>query len=272
MTPSDQFNSRAARKQAWEIEHDRFISGVKTSLDRIFNPRFQLPFGVACCQRMLPSYAAFQRNARWGNFRLLFDLSNVLWRECQEPRLRSEDILSMVREVEKASADSEATYNGAGIREVGIAQSVCSIFHQVLRFIETKDIRLLQLAAQITLEHFENRAYFSIEGEAPGRRYSPEQQIEEDNRRMAAAWKSPALQHELRRQESDLGLLRFLSQTDDEQGLEEFIVGTSSIRRDSFGTLFDESDINAQFSTERVDPQRTGASAFYRAEPPRTKG
>ena len=231
-------------KQPWQIEYDRFIDEMKIGLGAISGERYQLTFGVGCCQRMLPSYATFQRNAQWGNFQFLYNLCQLLWKECKTISLEVDDVRVILQGINTASADSESTYKGKPIEYIEIAQNVCSVFDQVLKFIVQKDYAFLQLAAETTLWHFKTKTYFRLR-ENTKHLVILDQGLErfESDLLDEKVWNEATVQEELARQRNDLALLITLSRNKDENRLCEFITAGAHIRMDSLGQSFDEGDI-----------------------------
>jgi len=77
------------------------------------NQKQQLAFGASCCERMLPSYLAFQEDSGWGNFETLRRGLDFVWSALENDGFslkEAEKLLDQCDETYPDSADFESLY------------------------------------------------------------------------------------------------------------------------------------------------------------------
>jgi uncharacterized protein len=81
-------------------------------------PRHRVAFAAACCERLLPNYAAFARIARWGDPRVLREALDFIWGEIGKPRSDRRNVRQMIARCEELVPDTEsfsADYTSAAV-------------------------------------------------------------------------------------------------------------------------------------------------------------
>ena len=71
------------------------------------NKSRQLAFGVMCCERLLPNYLAFQKDAEWGDINLIQKALDYAWESLNGIEKSIEEIEVLITSCEKVTPDSE---------------------------------------------------------------------------------------------------------------------------------------------------------------------
>jgi uncharacterized protein YjaG (DUF416 family) len=98
-------------------------------LERIKNLRdsSRIAFGVACCERLVPNYAAFSHEVQWGNENVLKETIERLWEHCLEKCLLQGEVERLTKACELAAPDSEAFSSPLTTFAQDAAFAVCSV-------------------------------------------------------------------------------------------------------------------------------------------------
>jgi uncharacterized protein YjaG (DUF416 family) len=94
--------------------------------------RHQLAFGAACCERLLPNYAAFQNDTSWGDITPIRTALDAIWAYLSGDALSSAEISRMIKSCERvapSSDDFESLYVTAA---QDACFAVCSLLDYVL--------------------------------------------------------------------------------------------------------------------------------------------
>jgi uncharacterized protein YjaG (DUF416 family) len=115
-------------------------------LQRLSNEH-QQAFGAACCERLLPNYAAFQRAAGWGDVNILRKALDLVWSALSNYLVYPKDVRNNISKCEKiapSSADFEVLL-------VTAAQDACFATCSLLDFLLDGDVtRITQIAIYAT--------------------------------------------------------------------------------------------------------------------------
>jgi hypothetical protein len=79
---------------------------LKTMLLRL-SPYQQIAFAAACCERMLPNYAAFSKMEKWGNTTFLRSALDEVWGLIEKNRCDKQTIQRHVNQCESIVPDTE---------------------------------------------------------------------------------------------------------------------------------------------------------------------
>lgn len=67
----------------------------------------RLMFTASCCERLLPNYQSFSKIESWGDFTLMQDALNFIWRAILVPPQESEIIINLIEKCQTNSPDTE---------------------------------------------------------------------------------------------------------------------------------------------------------------------
>lgn len=115
-------------------------------LIRLDNKR-QLAFGAVCCERLLPNYLAFQKNAGWGNIDPIRKALDYVWWSLSNQPPSSQEIKNMIASCESAAPDSE-DFDSLYVTS---AQDVCFAVCGLLDYLLEGDVgKVVQAATYAT--------------------------------------------------------------------------------------------------------------------------
>lgn len=119
---------------------------LKKRLIRLDSKR-QLAFGAVCCERLLPNYLAFQRDAGWGDIDPVRKALDCIWLSLSGQSPNSQVIKDISASCESAAPDSE---DFASLY-VTSAQDACFAVCSLLDYLLENDVdKIVQVAIYAT--------------------------------------------------------------------------------------------------------------------------
>lgn len=107
----------------------------------------QIAFGAACCERLLPNYVAFQRDAAWGNFAAVRNALDYVWLFLNGQSFSMQEIKEITHLCESAAPNSD---DFASLY-VTAAQDACFSVCGLLDYLIQKDVdKIVQVATYAT--------------------------------------------------------------------------------------------------------------------------
>lgn len=107
----------------------------------------QLAFGAVCCERLLPNYLAFQKDAGWGNFDLVRKALDCVWASLNGRTPSSQEIKEITTSCESAAPDSEDFDSLYVTSAQDACFAVCSLLDYLL---ESDVLKVVQVATYAT--------------------------------------------------------------------------------------------------------------------------
>src|SRR5215470_14621742 len=92
----------------------------------------QLAFGAACCERMLPSYETFMREANWGDVGPLRRALDTVWDACEGNRPGEAELREMLSQCEPCAHEAEDFESLYTSSAQDAAYAVCALLDFVL--------------------------------------------------------------------------------------------------------------------------------------------
>lgn len=121
-------------------------SALNDRLKKLNNKR-QLAFGALCCERLLPSYLAFQRDAGCGDIALVRKALDCVWTFLRDQPLSSEEIKNVTASCESAVPNSDDFVS----LYVTSAQDACFAVCGLLGYLLESDVgKVVQVATYAT--------------------------------------------------------------------------------------------------------------------------
>jgi len=110
-------------------------SSLRARLEKLVSGK-QLAFGAVTCERLLPNYAAFQKDTGWGDVALLRKALDFVWSSIGSESIdarRARSITTSIEAVTPDSEDYETVY-------ADLAQDACLCVLNLLGFLSEKDV------------------------------------------------------------------------------------------------------------------------------------
>lgn len=121
----------------------------KTLKERLkkLDRKLQLAFGATCCERLLPNYLAFVKEAGWGDIKPIRHALDLVWLYLEEKTVKSQEVNKMIALCESVAPDSDdfqSLYSTS-------AQDACFAVCALLDYLIKNDIdRIIQVAIYAT--------------------------------------------------------------------------------------------------------------------------
>lgn len=163
---------------------------LRARLERL-DAQAQLAFGASCCERLIPSYLAFQEEAGWGDVVILRKALNATWVSLVDLDLPASHAQTLLADCERIIPDSEdfdTLYASA-------AQDACLAVCSLMDFLLERDVDKIVDIAGFATDSVDLYVQ-EIEQIAPN---TPDREERIRLHRL--------MQRELRKQEADLELL-----------------------------------------------------------------
>ncbi|WP_437622383.1 DUF416 family protein [Sorangium sp. So ce1151] len=161
-------------------------------------PHQQLAFGAACCERMLPNYQTFMREADWGNVVPLREALDTAWVACDSERIADAQLRDLLSKCEECAPNSESFTSIYTSSAQDAVFAICSL----LDFLLDGDVARVVSSARFSIDSVD---LVVQEREAMDPR---------DPLREHKIFTHPLMQQELLRQQRDLEEARHIAQGD----------------------------------------------------------
>ena len=92
----------------------------------------QIAFGAACCERMLPNYETFMREANWGDVGPLRRALDTAWDACEGTHPQEVQLRDLLSKCEQSAPDSEEFTSLHTASAQDAAFSVCALLDFLL--------------------------------------------------------------------------------------------------------------------------------------------
>lgn len=67
----------------------------------------RIAFSASCCERMLPNYKAFTNISGWGDYALLRNSLNIIWKIVKVSDFNKKELKNLIKKVDKVIPDTE---------------------------------------------------------------------------------------------------------------------------------------------------------------------
>jgi len=131
----------------WQTAYREYKRRITAAIEDFASNRHRLAFALACNERALPNYAAFQRQARWGNFWLLIDTIDILWCDLINNSISQAQAQTALRTLDGAEPYMEEFRDKTFVPNSSSAQDCVNGIRYSLEYIMTLKTELIIHAA-----------------------------------------------------------------------------------------------------------------------------
>lgn len=238
--------------QEWQATYQWYKDRLASEVQSLSSTQYRFAFSLACNERALPNYAAFQRQARWGNFKLLVDIVQTLWTCLAQHPLPQAKARRLIRVLADAKPSMEQFCENAFVPDASSAQDCVNGIMYSLEYMSTKKCNMILNAALCNINSInqylcstsqKNSEYCTVSSE--------ESDYMKD-------WLHPLMQNEIEIQFSDLQFLALNDGSD--KVITKFFDLVQKRTKSTLGFEVENEDIVANFETDhsRISPTGSG--------------